>query len=96
VKGSFEDVMKFKYLGTILTDENCTHEEIKSKLNSGNACHHSVFLSSCLLARNVKVKICKIIILPIILYGCETWYLTLREEYRLSVCEQGAEKNILT
>jgi hypothetical protein len=40
-----------------------------------------VFLSSCLLSRNVKVKIYKTIILPVVLYGCETWSLTLREEH---------------
>jgi hypothetical protein len=42
-------------------------------------------LSSRLLSRNVKVKIYKIIILPVVLYGCETWSLTLREEHRLNV-----------
>jgi hypothetical protein len=56
---SFEDVTKFKYLETILTDKNYIHEEIKNRLNSGNACYHSVecLLFYSLLSRNEKVKI---------------------------------------
>jgi glycerol-3-phosphate O-acyltransferase len=39
---SSESVAKFKYLETTLTDQNCMQEEIKSRLNSGNTCYHSV------------------------------------------------------
>jgi hypothetical protein len=37
--------------------------------------------------KNLKIRICKTVILPLVLYGCETWFLSLREEHRLRVFE---------
>ena len=78
---------EFKYLGTTLRNQNSIPEEIKSRLRSGNACYHSVqnLLSSRLLSKNLKIKIYRTIILPVVLYGSETWSLTLREERKLRV-----------
>jgi hypothetical protein len=67
-----------------VTNQNMIWEEIKRRMNSGNACYHAVqkYLYSCPLFKNVKTKIYKTIILPVVLYGCETWSLTVRVENR--------------
>jgi hypothetical protein len=92
----FEDVSQFKYQGKTVTNDNLIQEEMKSRLNSGNASYHSVenFLSSCLLLKSVKVKIYNILILPVVVCGCETWSLTLREEHRLKVSENNVLRKI--
>jgi len=60
------------------------------------ACYHSVqnLLSSSLLSKNLKIKICRTIILLVVLYGCETWSPTLREERRLRVFENRVLRRI--
>jgi len=93
---SIERVEEFKYLGTTLTEQNSIQGEIKSRLKLGNACYHSVqhLLSSRLVSKNFKIKIYRTIILPVVLYGCETWSLTLREERRLSVFENRVLRKV--
>jgi hypothetical protein len=90
------DKIQFKYLGTTVTNENFIQEEIKRRVNPGNVYYHSVqsLLSIRLLSKNLKIRIYKAIILPVVLYGCETWSLTLREEHRLRVFENRALRRI--
>ena len=75
---------QFKYLGKILTDQNSVQEEIKSKLKSGECllsfCAESVFNLAIQKLKNSDIRTT---ILTVVLYGCETWSLTLREEHRL-------------
>jgi hypothetical protein len=60
-------------------------EEIERRLNSGNACYHLIhnLLSSRLLSKDVKIRIYK----TVVLYECEAWSLTLRDEHKSRVFE---------
>jgi hypothetical protein len=81
---SFENEAELEYLGTRVINQNLINEEIKSRLNSGSSCYRTSknLLSSHLLSKNVKIRICETIILSLVFYACETWSLTLREEHR--------------
>jgi hypothetical protein len=89
-------VAHLKYFGTRATNQNLIQEEIKRRFNSLNSCYHSVqkFFSSRLLSKIVKIRIYKSKILPVVLYGCETWPVTLREEHRLRVFENRVLRRI--
>jgi len=91
-----ERVEEFKYLGTNLTNQNSIQEEIKRRLKLGNACYYSVqnLASSSLLSKTLKIKIYRTIILTVVLYGCKTWLLTLREERRLRVFENMVLRSV--
>jgi hypothetical protein len=93
---SIERVEQFKYLGRTLRNQNSVQAEIKSRLKSGSACYHTVqnVLFSSLLFKNLKTKIYRSIILPVGLYGSETWSLTLREKRRLRVFENRVLRRV--
>jgi hypothetical protein len=62
----------------------------------GNSCYYSVqnLLSSRLISKDLKIKIYKTVIFPLVLYGCEIWSLTLREEHKLRVFENRVLRRI--
>jgi hypothetical protein len=80
-------VSQFEYLGTTVINQNLSQEGIRRRLNSGIDCYHSVQNLSFfrLLSKNVEIILYKPTILPAVLYRCETWSLTLREEHKLRV-----------
>ena len=63
---------------------------------SGNACCRSMqyLFSSSWISINLKIKVHNTIILPLVLYGCESWSLTLREENRPRVFENGVLRKV--
>jgi hypothetical protein len=93
---SFERVEQFRYLGTTLKNQNSIQEEIKSRLKSGSSCYHWVqdLVSYSLLSKDTKIKIYRTVILSVVLCGCGTWSVTLREEHRLRVFENRVLRRI--
>jgi hypothetical protein len=91
----FERVEQLKYLVTTLTYQNSIHKDIKRIPHSGNVCYHSV-QNFCLRIHYpyLKIKMYRGIILPVVLYGCETWLFTVGEESRLRVFEKRELRRI--
>ena len=87
---------KLRYLGVTVTHANDIRDEIKRRINMGNADYYSLekILSSRVLSKKLKVNTYKTVILPVVLYGCETWSLTLKEEHWLRVFENKVLRKI--
>jgi hypothetical protein len=87
---SFEGMEQLIYFITTMTNQNSIKEEIKSRLNSRVECCHLMhnLLPASFLSKNINIKIYRTVIFPVFLYGCETWLLTLREEWRLRVFDK--------
>jgi hypothetical protein len=89
------NVADLKYLRAMLTNQNCMHKEIKSRLNLGNAGQHLVQnpSSAYILSKNIKIEICRTISLPVV-YWCGTWSHTLRKERSLRMSENRVLRNV--
>ena len=91
---SFEKIKKFKFLGATVTNTNDIREQIKRRINMVNVCYYSLNFIVPPAFQELKVITYKTIILPVVLYGCETWSLTLREEHRLRMFENKVLRKI--
>jgi hypothetical protein len=86
----------FENVSVTVTNQNHIHQEVKSRLHFVSACYHSLWklLSSRIISKIIKIKMCKPIISPLILHGCETWSLIQMEEQRLRVLENRVLRRI--
>jgi hypothetical protein len=98
VNRAFENMSKFKYeyIPMTVTSQYLIQEEIKSRFNFSDACYRlsQNLLSSHPLSKKIMIKIYKIIIVPLVLYGCETWSFTFREGHRRKVFENRVQRRI--
>ena len=93
---SYEKVKTLKYVGSLFANLYFIYEQTKCGLEAENSCYFSVQtrLSSRFLFKNLTIKRCKIIILPVFLHGCETRSLTLREECTLKIYDDSIHRRV--
>lgn len=93
---NFEVVQSFRYLGSIINTDNDVDEEIKTRLMQGNRCFYALkhLFRNSLVSRNTKLRLYKTLIRPIVMYGCETWSLTQRQESQFNCFERRVLRSI--
>lgn len=94
---TYKGVDRFKYLGCIVTDTNHRAEEIDVRIQNALRCSEALHrvLVSKLISRPTKIRVYKTDIRPILMYGCEAWRLTQKEEIKLLVAERKIWRKIL-
>ena len=96
---TFRKVSQFKYLGSIITQDNELKTEVSTRIQLANKGYYGLerILKSRTLSKNLKIRIYMTLLRPIVLYGSETWALRKAEEQRLgSIREESFKKNIWT
>lgn len=93
----FRNVTEFQYLGSKITSDNDTNLEVAARIQSGSRCLFGLgyVLRSRVLSRRAKLRAYNAVIRPTVLYGCETWNLTVRAQEKLLVFENRVLRQIL-
>lgn len=93
---NFERVKEFKYLGTTITEDNVGSEEINNRIQAGNRCLYALqdLIRSKELTRLTKINLYITVIRPVVMYGSETWTMTVANEERLRIWERKVLRKI--
>jgi hypothetical protein len=91
-----EQVKSFKYLGSIVNDNNQIEEEIKERISLGNKAYHANqdLFKSKLLPRKSKLRMYQALVRPVVKYACETWVLKENTKLKLQVFERKVLRRI--
>jgi hypothetical protein len=83
----YQEVTDFKYLGSIIASDNKRERDIKARMAAGNRSYYALtkIMKSREISTSTKLKICRTIIRPVVIYGCEGWTMSERMEEALRV-----------
>jgi hypothetical protein len=92
----FKRVNSFKYLGSIVSENNDITKEVAARIQAGNRTYYGLesLLSSRSLSREIKRRLCTSLIRPVVLYGSETWVLRKSDENKFLILERKILRKI--